>query len=159
MTRASLILALSSLSLAACAAVAPRPPAAIQQQPTPQEIVAARQAAFHMTGAAMGNVKATIDRGGDPKSQAYAARGVARWARALPGMFPQSTSAVTPTRARPEIWANKADFDSRAAAFAAAATELAAAAESGDKEAFTAKWRATGATCAACHDLYQVPQR
>jgi cytochrome c556 len=106
----------------------------------------------------MGNIKATIDGGGDPKSQAYAARGLARWARALPTMFPAGTAAVTPSRARPEIWANKGDFNAKAASFAAAATELAAAADSGDKEAFTAKWRATGATCGACHQLYQAPQ-
>ena len=159
MRKASLVLALSSVTLAACVAVAPAPQALIQQQqPSPQEIVAARQAAFHMTGAAMGNIKATIDRGGDPKSQAYAARGVARWARVLPTMFPQGTAAITPSRARAEIWANKADFNAKAAAFAAAAGELAAAADSGDKDAIAARWRATGATCASCHDLYQVPQ-
>jgi cytochrome c556 len=159
MTKASLILVLSSVTLAACVAVAPVEQTVIQQpQPSPQEIVAARQAAFHMSGAAMGNIKATIDRGGDPKSQAYAARGVARWARVLPTMFPESSATITPSRARPEIWTNKADFNAKAAAFAAAASELAAAAESNDKAAFTAKWRATGATCGACHDLYQVPQ-
>ena len=159
MTKASLILVLSSATLAACVAVAPVEQTVVQQpQPSPQEIVAARQAAFHMSGAAMGNIKATIDRGGDPKSQAYAARGVARWARVLPSMFPQSTAAITPSRARPEIWANRADFDAKAAAFAAAATELAAAADSGDKEAFAARWRATGATCGACHQAYQVAQ-
>jgi cytochrome c556 len=159
MTKASLILALSSVTLAACVAVAPVEQTVVQQpQPSPQEIVAARQAAFHMSGAAMGNIKATIDRGGDPKSQAYAARGVARWARVLPTMFPQGTASVTPSRARAEIWANRADFNAKAAAFAAAATELAAAADSGDKEAFAAKWRATGATCGACHQAYQAPQ-
>lgn len=159
MTKASLILAISGVALAACVAVAPVERTVMQpQQPSPQEIVAARQAAFHMTGAAMGNIKGAIDRGGDPKSQAYAARGVARWARALPAMFPQSTAAITPSRARPEIWANRADFNAKAAAFASAATALAAAADSGDKDAFAARWRATGATCGACHDLYQVPQ-
>ncbi|HEX8214691.1 MAG TPA: cytochrome c [Allosphingosinicella sp.] len=159
MTRTSLILAFSAVALGACVAVAPTRQTLIQQQqPSPQEIVAARQAAFHMSGAAMGNIKAAIDRGGDPKSQAYAARGVARWARVLPTMFPENTAAIAPSRARPEIWANKADFNAKAAAFAAAATELAAAADSGDKEAFAARWRAAGATCGACHQLYQVPQ-
>ncbi len=159
MSKAIFIMSLSGLVLAGCLAVRPAEVAQVQQQPSPQQIVAARQAAFHMSGAAMGNIKATIDRGGDPKSQAYAARGVARWAGALPTLFPQSTAGITPSRARPEIWADKADFNAKAAAFAAAAAQLAAAAESGDKEAFTGAWRATGATCGACHDLYQVPQR
>lgn len=127
-------------------------------QPTPQQIVAARQAAFHMSGAAMGNMRAAIERDADPKSQAYAARGVARWAQALPTLFPDSTAAVTPTRARPEIWASKADFEAKAAAYAAAAARLAEAAASGDKAAFAEQHRATAATCKACHDVYQVPQ-
>lgn len=159
MSKASLLTALSALALVGCVAVSQTEVEERPAIPSPQQIVAARQAAFHMSGAAMGNIKGTIDRGGDPKSQAYAARGVARWARALPTMFPESTRTITPTRARPEIWGNKADFEAKAAAFAAAASELAVAADSGDKDAFKAKWQATGATCAACHDLYQVPQQ
>lgn len=148
-----------ALALAGCVAVdndevVQAPAAAL----TPQQIVAARQAAFHMSGAAMGNMKAAIDQGGDVSRQAYAARGVARWARALPAMFPDSTRTVTPTRARPEIFANRADFEAKAAAYAEAATRLAEVAQSGDREAFAAQFRATGATCAACHELYQVPQ-
>ena len=147
-----------ALALAGCVAVdsdevaAPAPPA-----PTPQQIVAARQAAFHLSGAAMGNMKAAIDQGRDVSSQAYAARGVARWARALPTMFPDSTRNVTPTRARPEIFANRADFEAKAGAYAEAATRLAEIAQGGDREAFAAQFRATAATCAACHQLYQVP--
>jgi len=125
---------------------------------TPQQLVAARQAALHLSGAAMGNMKAAIDRGDDPRTQAYAARGVARWARALPTMFPPSTQGIMPSRARPEIWANKPDFEAKAAAYAAAADALAAAASGGDKAAFAAAHSATAATCKACHDLYQVPQ-
>lgn len=124
---------------------------------SPAQLVAARQAAFHMSGAAMGQMKAGIDRGAEPRSQAYAARGVMRWARALPAMFPESTRTVTPTRARPEIWAGKLDFEAKAAAYAESAAALAAAAESGDQAAFAARHAATAATCKACHDLYQVP--
>lgn len=158
--KAGLIMAVSGAVLAGCLAVGPvEQRAVVQAEPSPQEIVAARQAAFHMSGAALRNIKATIDNGGDPKSQAFAAAGLARWARALPTLFPQSNSTVTPSRARPEIWANKADFNAKAAAFAAAASQLAAAAESGDKAALASNWAATGATCLACHQAYQAPQR
>lgn len=126
---------------------------------TPQQIVAARQAAYHLSGAAMGHMNAAIERGGDIAAQAYAARGVARWARALPTLFPDSTRGVGPTRARPEIWASRADFEAKAAAYADAATQLAAVAESGDRDAFAAQFRATVATCRACHDHYQAPLR
>ena len=138
---------------------------AMQQAPsagtalTPQQIVAARQSAYHLSGAAMGNMKAVIDHNGDVRTQVYAARGVMRWARVLPTMFPDSTRGVGPTRARPEIWDNRADFEARAAAYAAAATRLAEVAQSGDLAAFSAQFDATRATCQACHDRYQVPQQ
>ena len=149
----------AAAALGACAAtVEDRAPAA-PQGATPQQIVAARQAAFNLTGATMGNMAALIERDGDPKSQAYAARGVARWAEALPAMFPPSTAGIGPSRAKPEIWANKADFDAKAAAFAAAARSLAEAAASGDKAAFAARHKATGATCGGCHKAYQLPQQ
>ena len=124
---------------------------------SPKQLVAARQSAFHLSGAAMGNMKAAIDRGDDPRSQAYAARGVARWARALATTFPGSTSGITPSRAKAEIWADKGDFEAKAAAYAEAAEALAAAAAGGDKAAFASAHSATAATCKACHDLYQAP--
>jgi cytochrome c556 len=151
--------AVAALGLVGCAATMDEQALApAQQQPTPQQIVAARQTAFHLTGAAMGNMRAAAERGGDVSGQAYAARGVARWAAVLPTMFPPSTTAVTPSRAKPEIWTNRPDFDAKAAAFAAAVTRLAELAQANDKEGFAAQHRATAATCAACHDLYQVPQ-
>jgi cytochrome c556 len=148
----------AAAALAGCVAVSNREvrtPAA--RDLSPQQIVAARQASFHLSGAAMGNMKAVVDSAGEVSRQAYAARGVARWARVLPTMFPDSTRGVTPTRARPEIFADRADFEAKAAAYAEAADRLAAAAQAGDREAFAAAHRATGATCAACHELYQAP--
>ncbi|HEX8261640.1 MAG TPA: cytochrome c [Allosphingosinicella sp.] len=153
-------LAVSALAAALAGCVRNPPPeaaAAPTASASPRQMVAARQAAFHLSGAAMGNMKAAIDRGDDPKGQAYAARGVARWARALPTLFPDSTRGIGPSRAKPEIWAAKPDFEAKAAAYAEAAEALAAAAAGGDRAAFAAAHAAAGATCKACHDLYQAP--
>jgi cytochrome c556 len=159
MPKPAWITPLAALALAACVAdVDTRTTVAAPEAPTPQQIVAARQAAFHMSGAAMGQMKGAIDRGADPKTQAYAAAGVARWAKALPSMFPEITRDIGPHRVRPEVWANKPDFNAKAAAYVVAADQLVAAARSGDKDAFAAAHQATGATCKACHDPYQVPQ-
>ena len=158
----AMVTVLAAAALAGCAmdgaGTGGGPAAASAAVEAPRHIVAARQSAFHLTGAAMGNMKGAIDRGDDPKGQAYAARGVAKWAHALAGAFPAGTAAVTPSRARAEIWTNRADFEAKAAAFAAAAARLAELAQANDKEGFAAQHRATAATCAACHDLYQVPQ-
>lgn len=150
---------LAALALAGCAEDRPATPgeAVASAGQSPRQLVAARQAAFHLSGAAMGNMKAAIERGDDPKSQAYAARGVARWARALPTMFPPATEGIGPTRAKAAIWAGKPDFEAKAAAYAEAAGALAEAAAGGDKAAFAAAHAATAATCKACHDLYQAP--
>jgi cytochrome c556 len=137
--------------------VAEQSAAQVEAAPTPQQIVAARQTALHLSGATMGHMKAAIDRGADVTTLAYGARGVARWARALPTMFPDSTRGITPSRARPEIWQNRADFEAKAAAYAEAAGRLATIAGTGDREAFVAQFQATIATCQACHDLYQAP--
>ena len=151
------LVGVAALGMTGCVRQGPVASASAMPEQTPQQIVAARQAAFHLSGAAMGNMKAAIDRGDEPKTQAYAARGVAKWASALPAMFPAGTATVTPSRAKAEIWTNKADFDTKAAAYAETATALAAAAASGDKAAFASAHAATGATCKACHDLYQAP--
>ena len=148
----------ATLALAGCVAANHVEVAAPAPDLSPQQIVAARQAAFHMSGAAMGNIKAAIDQGRDVSGQAYAARGVARWARVLPTLFPDSTRTVTPTRARPELFANRADFEAKAAAYAAAAARLADVAQTNDRAAFAAQFDATRQACAACHDLYQAPQ-
>ena len=148
------ILLLGTALLAACATTQIAP----SRELTPGEIVAARQASLHMSGAAMGNMRAALEGGRDISGQAYAARGVARWAAILPTMFPESTRGVGPTRARPEIWLNKPDFEAKAAAYRSEAARLADVAAKGDRAAFELQFKATAATCKACHDTYQVPQ-
>lgn len=153
---AGVTLMAASAILAGCVRHPP-PALASAASPSPQQIVAARQAALHLSAAAMGAMKGAVDRGDDPRGQVFAARGVVKWARALPSTFPEETNGVGPSRARPEIWAGKPDFEAKAAAYAAAAEALAGAAAGGDKAAFAAAHGATVATCKACHDLYQAP--
>lgn len=144
------------LPLAGCAATTSEPetPAAPQGL-TPQQIVAARQSAFHLTAGTSGAMKAVIDSGGEVKPLAFGARGLARWARTMPQMFPVGTN-LADSRAKPEIWQNKADFDAKAAAMAAEATRLAELAQAGEKAGFATQWAAVGRTCSACHDLYRA---
>ena len=60
------------------------------------------------------------------------------------------------TRAKPEIWDNKADFESKIDDLKVATSELKTAAASGDKEAIMEKFKATGGACKACHDDYKA---
>ncbi len=123
------------------------------------EVVAGRRAGMNLSGAAMSGMKAVIDAGGSVQSQAFAAGGLARWGRAVPGLFPAGTGmADLPERAtgaKAEIWTNRADFDAKAAAFAAEAQTLADLARAEDAAGFAAQWTVVRASCQACHDSYK----
>ena len=59
------------------------------------------------------------------------------------------------TRAKPEIWSNMADFQSKLEDFRAAAAKLAEISAQGDSVASREQFIATGGTCKACHDEYK----
>ncbi|HEY0413926.1 MAG TPA: cytochrome c [Allosphingosinicella sp.] len=124
-------------------------------QPTTAQLVAARQAGMHMAATLLyRGIKAAVKEGSDVKEQVHQPEGIALWAAAIPGLFPPG-SAHPESRARPEIWANKPDFDRKAAELGAAADRLAALAKAGDTAGFAAQAPAVEAACAACHKLYR----
>jgi cytochrome c556 len=130
--------------------------AAAQTPATPTEIIAARKAGYKHVGDLFGGMKKGIDAGADVAPFAPQAKEIADWARKVPSLFPPGTETGGETHALPAIWTNKADFDAKAANFAAAADKLSDAAASGDKAAFEAQWKATGGTCGACHRDYRA---
>lgn len=121
------------------------------------DVIAGRQAAFLLSGALVGQIKAGIDRGDDPKTLGFAARSLANWAKAIPGMFPAG-SAASNSEALPTVWSDRAGFEAKAADYAAAAAKLADLAKAGDKPGFAAQFAVLGGTCKACHDTYRKPQ-
>ncbi len=125
--------------------------------PTAQDIVNTREASMIMSAVALGAVRGAAAKPDSVKGAAFPASGLAKWAAALPAMFPASTRNVAGTRARPEIWTNRADFNAKAAAFTSATAALVSAARADDKVAFTAAVESTAGACKACHDAYQTP--
>ena len=99
-------------------------------------------------------MKAQADAGADVHTPRLPARALARWARTLPTMFPAGTNLPN-SHALPTVWSDRAGFEAKAAAYAAAAQALAQAAQSGDRAAFLTQWAAVRATCGACHDTYK----
>ncbi len=138
-------------SLAATAPASRALPAAADPN---AELIAGRKAAFLMSGALFGQIKAGVDRGDDPKTLGFAARALSRWASALPGMFPAGSGGA-PSEALPAVWSDRAGFEAKAADYAAAATKLADLARAGDKPGFAAQFAVVGGTCKACHDVYR----
>ncbi|NYT40934.1 cytochrome c [Sphingomonas sp. R-74633] len=121
------------------------------------DVIAGRQAAFLLSAALFGQIKAGVDRGDEPKTLGFAARSLAGWAKAIPGMFPAGSTAAN-SEALPVIWSDRAGFEAKAADYAAAATKLADLAKAGDKPGFAAQFAVVGGTCKACHDTYRKPQ-
>jgi len=69
------------------------------------------------------------------------------------GFAPGSDKGMT--RAKPNIWSNMDDFQSKLENFRAAAASLADIAAEGDPAASREQFVATGGTCKACHDEYK----
>jgi len=64
-------------------------------------------------------------------------------------------SQVGKTKAKPDIWKNKADFEKKMQALTDASAKLAATAGSSDKKAIVAAFKDTGGACKSCHDDYK----
>ena len=68
--------------------------------------------------------------------------------------FPDGSDKGT-TRAKPEIWENKPDFEKKLGDLRSAVDELQQAANGDDRKAIAMQVGATGKACKACHDDYK----
>lgn len=148
----TLLLAAMLTAIPITAALAQTPPAPAGL--TPEQIVAARQTGYFLSGGAFASMKFAAEAGADVRQLVFPARALARWARTLPSLFPAGTQLPS-SKALPEVWSDRAGFEARAAAYGEAASRLAEAAQSGDRDAFLARWAEVRATCSACHDSYR----
>ena len=60
-----------------------------------------------------------------------------------------------PTKAKPEIWANQADFKTKMDKMNAEAAKLAQVSRTASFDDIKKQFGATGASCKACHDDYR----
>jgi cytochrome c556 len=75
----------------------------------------------------------------------------------VPGhFFGDGTDKVGETRAKPEIWTNRADFNSKMDKMVAETGKLPQIARTGDLGALKKQVAETGAACKACHDDYRT---
>jgi cytochrome c556 len=146
----TIALAASAMLLAATAASA----SGGTPSPDASGIIKGRQAGMRMSAALLGGMKGAVERGDDVKTQAFAARSLAGWAKAVPGLFPEGSNTGE-TKALPAIWSDWAGFQGKADAYATAAAKLGAAAQAGDKPGFAAALGEVGASCGGCHDSYK----
>lgn len=119
-------------------------------------IIAARQSAYDLQNGIAEAMKDGIAHDASPKSFVNAAKALARYGTVIPSLFPTGTETGGGTKAKPEIWSDRAGFEKAASNFNEAALALQARAEADDKPGFAAAFEAMGKTCGACHRAYRV---
>ncbi|HLT78827.1 MAG TPA: cytochrome c [Ferrovibrio sp.] len=122
------------------------------------DVIKARQEGMKAQGAAMTAIKKVVDGNGPAADAVAPARTIAQTSEKVPSLFPAGSDKGAETWAKPEIWANKADFDAKAMNAKAAAEKLAASAQAGNMDAVKADFAALGGTCGACHRPYRTPK-
>jgi cytochrome c556 len=115
-----------------------------------------RQGGFDFMGAIAGDMKRAVDAGTEVKPFMDGADAIAGWAEIIPSLFPAGSEKGHDTKAKPEIWSDRAGFEKAAAKLGEEAKKLCAAAKEGDKAAFAAAFKAVGQACGACHRGYRV---
>lgn len=107
----------------------------------------------------VGMLERTASEGREPKNAGYAAAGLAKWAKALPSLFPRGTvlgQTDVSTQAEPAVWTDRKGFEAAAATYAVATAELARRAQANDGPGFKAQLAEVKEACSACHASYKA---
>ena len=146
--------------LAAAAAMAIGGASAQQMKPEIQQKM--RKAAYDVMAYAFESLD-NMAEGKRPYAKDEAVRNaeiVARVATLPKNFFGEGTdSKAGETRAKPEIWTNRADFDKKMNHMIEETGKLPAAASSGDVAALKNAVQAADDACKACHDEYRTKRR
>jgi cytochrome c556 len=150
-------------SIVLCGALIGLAAAGLPQQDTPGvsglDAIAARQASLDMSSITFRSMGDAMKAEREAKSQGYPAAALAKWAKALPRMFPAGTGqgeTSASSQALPAIWRDRAGFDQAAANYAAATARLAALAAANDTAGFTKQLDEVNQACSSCHTRYKA---
>ena len=122
------------------------------------DAIAARQASLDMSSITFRSMVDAMKAGREAKSQGYPAAALAKWAKALPRMFPPSTGTGETSafsQALPSIWRDRDGFEHAAANYVTATAQLAALAAANDTVEFTRQLEEVNHACNFCHSRYK----
>lgn len=124
-------------------------------QTAPEQIVKERQDAMGESWADYYRDILRTMRSGNPDLALVAtnATRASEHLKKLEQLFPPGTGrdAVPTTRAKPEVWTNRAEFDGAFKALIDATNALGEAAKTGDLDKVKAEWQTVSKACGACH--------
>ncbi len=92
----------------------------------------------------------------DAKEFEMRAQRVAELTPMLSESYTPETQSVSGTKAKPELWSNRADFDAKMKDLVDRSATLATVAKAGDAEKSKAAFLDTAQACKACHDKYRA---
>jgi cytochrome c556 len=145
----------SSLAVAVLTLATALPAAA--QFSKPEHAIKYRQSAMTIQAAHFGRIAAMAD--GKVPFDAGAAQAnadiVATMSKLPFVAFGEGTEKGAPTRAKPEVWSNRADFEAKAKTYQEEAVKLQAAAKTGNLDQIKVAVGAVGKSCKSCHDSFQ----
>lgn len=126
-------------------------------QAKPEQLVKQRQSAMALIGWYFGPIGAMM-RGDRPFDGAVVARnaGYLDVLSRMPGEGFQPATKDEKSRAKPEVWSDKAKFDKAMEAMQTELGKFAQVAKGGDQGAIKTQFGAVGKTCAGCHDDFRV---
>lgn len=127
--------------------------------PAVQSAIAHRQTGYKNMGAAMKALSGELKSAAPARDvMVRSAQTIAAVAREQGQLFPAGSGASSGFRtdALPNIWTDRATFDGLIGRLVTESGKLAAVASGGDAAAIGAQFKATGATCAACHRQFRA---
>jgi cytochrome c556 len=130
--------------------------AAYAQQVKPENQVKYRKAAYTLMNLNFGSLAAMAEEK-KPFNKDEAIRNadfVAMLSTVPKNYFGEGTDKDT--KAKPDIWTHRADFDSKMDHMVTEAQKLPAVVRSGDMAAFRKQVDEVGSACKACHDEYRL---
>jgi cytochrome c556 len=122
------------------------------------ESIAARQQLMKEQGAAMRSIQDKL-KAGQPQTVAVEAQKLVDTSKRIPALFPEGSLDPKTSRAKPEIWQKRSEFEGYAKTLETKAQQLAATSQSGNPQATGAAVADLGkTTCTACHDAFRGPE-
>ena len=149
---------LSTVTLVALGAAVAAAPLLAQNANRGAQQIKYRQSAYTILGAQMGIMGAMASGRApyDAKAFQTAADRAAVLASIAAETFPAGSDTGAPTKAKPEIWAQQAEFQKLMKDLTDRSTALAQAARSNNLDTIKPAVGALGGTCKACHDKYKL---
>ena len=131
---------------------------ATAQKKTPEQLVEERQQLMKDHGAAWKHVQDQL-KAGTLAGVADDAQKMSDNAKKIPALFPEG-SMTEKSKAKPEVWQKKAEFDAAAKNFGDQADKLKAAALTNNMDNVQAVAKDFGRNaCGTCHTPFRVPPR